>query len=136
MHEDYEDYDDYNYDDSQDNLDNKYKHYFKFDPAAWDAWGKMIYDAMKDLTNVWYVSGSIPGFPYKSVPVNSYFSNTGKDKNTFQYLGNSYEGKEIWKKKYFIEDALNNEYFNHLRSNAVHFLKQPSYYNKMFEILN
>ena len=135
MHEDY-DYDDYDYDDSQDNLENKYKHYFKFDPEAWDAWGKMLYDALNDIVesspNVWYIGGLTP----KKFPVNSYFSNTGKDKKAFQYLGNSYEGKEIWKKKYFVEDKINNEYFNHLKSNAVHFLKQPSYYNKMFEILN
>lgn len=135
MHEDYEynDYDDY--DDSQDDLENKYKHYFKFDPEAWDAWGKMLYDALNDIVesspNVWYIGG----FPASKFPVSSYFSNTGKDK-TFQYLGNNYQQTPVWKKKYFISDPLNDKYVKHLESHAVHFMQQPHYYKGMFDIQN
>lgn len=139
MHEDYEDddYDDYeNYDNSQDNLESQYKKfYFKFDPTAWDSWGKWIQDAIDDIIesspNVWYV----PGFPFKSIPVNDYFSGTGKDK-TLQYLGNNHYKEPIYKTKYFIHNKLDTDYRKHLIANAVHFLQQPNYYDGMFEILN
>jgi hypothetical protein len=135
MHEDYED-DSYDDDDSQDNLESHYKKYFKFDPDAWDAWGKMLYDTLNDIvehpSNVWYIG---PGFKEKSVSVNSYFSSTGKD-NTFQYLGNNYQGSPIWKKKYFVHNKLQTEYINHINKYAIYFLIQPHYYKGMFDILN
>lgn len=136
MHEDY-DYDDdeHDYDDAK----NPYKHYFKFDPAAWDTWGKWLYDALNDIVesspNVWYTMPNISGFPYKSLPVNSWLSNTGKG-NSYQYLGNNYQGQPVWKKKYFIRDEVNNMYIDHIGSHAVYFLKQPHYYQGMFDILN
>ena len=133
MHEEYDNYDDY--DDSQDYPENKYKHYFKFDPEAWDAWGKWLYDAMNDIVesspNVWYI-GDLPS---KSFPVNSYFSNTGKNK-TFQYLGNNYQNNPIWKKEYFVFKPIQHSYINHIQSHAVHFIQQPHYYNGLFDILN
>jgi hypothetical protein len=145
MNEEHDDnYDDsHDYDDSQDNLENKYKHYFKFDPEAWDSWGKMLQDALNDIVenspNVWYVGGfgtpPASGFPSKSIPVNSYFSNTGKG-NSFQYLGNNYDGVKVWKKKYFIHDKTQHDYINHIVSHSVYFLKQPHYYKGMFDILN
>ena len=140
MHEDYEDdnYDDD--DDSQDNLESQYKKYFKFDPDAWDAWGKMLYNALNDIveypSNVWYIGPkNIEGFPHNSLPVNSYFSNTDKGKS-FQYLGNNYDGVKIWKNKYFIYDKVQHEYINHVVANSVYFLKQPHYYKGLFDILN
>ena len=136
MHEDYEDDD---YDDSQDNLESQYKHYFKFDPDAWDAWGKLLTDALKDIVeypnNTWYVMPNISGFPKKSVPVNDYFSNTGGFKNSL-YLGNNHYKEPIFKTKYFIHNKLDTHYRNHLIANAVHFLQQPNYYGGMFDILN
>ena len=133
MHEEYDNYDDY--DDSQDYPENKYKHYFKFDPDAWDAWGKWLYDAMNDIVetspNVWYIGG----LPSKSFPVNSYFSNTGKE-NSFQYLGSNYDGDKVWKKKYFTIDPIQQNYMNHIQAHSVHFLRQPSHYKGMFDILN
>jgi hypothetical protein len=139
MHEDYDYDDDHDYDDSQDNLEDKYKHYFKFDPDAWDAWGKMLYEALNDIVesspNVWYTTFNIPGFPKKSIPVNSYFSNTGKNKN-FQYLGNNYDGAAIWKKQYFVNDKIQTLYIDHISDHSVYFLKQPHYYKGMFDILN
>ena len=140
MHEDHEDdnYDDH--DDSQDHLENKYKHYFKFDADAWDAWGKMLYNALNDIveypSNVWYISPKpVDGFPYKSIPVNSWNPNAGKG-NSFQYLGSNYYGQPIWKNKYFVNDPIAIEYLNHIKSNAVHFLLQPHYYKGLFDILN
>ena len=134
MHEDYED-DSYDDDNSQENLESQYKHYFKFDPEAWDAWGKWLYDALNEAVeispNVWYAYG----FPSKSIPVNSYISNTDKS-NTFQYLGNNYQNDQIWKTKYFIKNELEIEYKNHIKSHPAHFVNQPSYYNSMFDILN
>jgi hypothetical protein len=131
MHEDYDDYDDY--DESQNNLEGQYKNYFKFDPDAWDAWGKMLYDALNNMgdNNVWYVSG----FTSKSFPVNSFFPNTGDVKNHL-YLGKNYYNENVFKKHHFIKDSLKNNYINHIKQYAVHFLKQPSYYNSMFDILN
>jgi hypothetical protein len=135
MHQDDDNYDD-DYDDSQEYPEGQYKNYFKFDPAAWDAWGKMLYDALSDMveypSNVWYIG---PGFDKKSFPVNSYFSNTGKNK-PFQYLGNNYQGVPIWKKKYFMLDPIDTEYRKHIEANPVHFLQQPHYYRGMFDILN
>ena len=137
MHEEYDDYDDYEEnDDSQDNLESQYKHYFKFDPEAWDAWGKMLYNSLNDIVenspNVWYIG---PGFGKKSFPVNSYFSYTGKG-HTFQYLGNNYQNNPLWKKKYFIYDPIQAEYIMHIRSHPVYFIQQPHYYKGMFDILN
>jgi len=124
------------YDDDDNNSQDKYKNYFKFDPDAWDAWGKALYDTLNNMsnnfTNTWYVYG----FPPKSFPVNSLTSNTGKDKNPVQYLGVNYQNQPIWKKKYFVNDPLSTEYVNHIKSHAVHFLQQPHYYKGMFDILN
>lgn len=135
MHEEYDNYDDY--DDSHDHPENKYKHYFKFDPEAWDAWGKMLYDALNDIVetspNVWYIG---PGFGKKSFPVNSYFSNTGKDKKSFQYLGSNYQNNQVWKAKYFVYDPIQHKYINHIQAHAIHFVKQPHYYKGLFDILN
>ena len=113
-----------------------HKQYFKFDPAAWDAWGKWLYDAMQDIVNtspnVWYIHG----LPSKKFPVNSYFPNTGEDQKSFQYLGNNYDGQAIWKKKYFISNPIQSMYIDHLSDHAAYFIKQPHYYKGMFDILN
>ncbi|MEB3202980.1 MAG: hypothetical protein VKK05_09245, partial [Synechococcus sp.] len=117
-----------------------YKHYFKFDAAAWDAWGKWLYDAMKDIVesdpNVWYTPTYVEGWPTKKFPVNSYFPNTGKDQKTFQYLGNNYDGQAIWKKKYFVSNPIQTMYIDHLSNHAAYFIRQPHYYKGMFDILN
>lgn len=132
--------DDHDYDNSQHNYESQYKNYFKFDASAWDAWGKYLYDALNDIVesspNVWYIGPKyIQGFPFKSLPVNSWNSNTGKEK-FFQYLGSNYQGQSIWKSKYFVIDPIHNEYKNHIRSHAVHFIQQPHYYKGLFDILN
>jgi hypothetical protein len=130
-------YDD-DYEDSQDDLESHHKNYFKFDPDAWDAWGKMLYDTLNDIveypSNVWYIDASFP-IAKGSFPVNDYFSNAGSFKNSL-YLGNNHYKEPIYKSKYFIHNKLDTEYKNHLIANAIHFLKQPNYYMGMFDILN
>jgi hypothetical protein len=145
MHEDYdENYEDdeYDYGDSQDDPESQYKKYFKFDPEAWDAWGKMLYDALNDIveypSNVWYISPKTGFFGSNkdmSFPVNSYFSNTGNG-YAFQYLGNNYQGSQIWKKKYFVFNPIDIEYRQHIQAHSIHFLHQPHYYKGLFDILN
>jgi hypothetical protein len=130
----------YDYDNSQNNLESQYKKYFKFDPDAWDAWGKMLYDTLNDIvehpSNVWYISPkSGDGFQYKSIPVNSWNPNTGKG-NSLQYLGSNYQGQPIWKKKYFAFDPIQTSYINHIQAHAVYFIKEPHYYKGLFDILN
>jgi hypothetical protein len=134
MHqEDEEDYGDE--EGSHQNFGNPYKYYFKFDPDAWDAWGKMLYDTLGDFidksSNTWYAYGWDP----KKFPVNSFSSNTGKNKN-FQYLGVNYLKEPVFKAKYFVIDPIDIEYVKHLQQHSVHFLKQPNYYKGLFDILN
>ena len=137
MHQEDDNYDDdYDYDDAKE----QYKHYFKFDPSAWDAWGKWLQDALNDIVesspNVWYIGPKkIDNFPSKSFPVNSWLSNTGKG-NSFQYLGNNYQGVQIWKNKYFVLNPIQQEYKKHIQSHSVHFIQQPHYYKGLFDILN
>lgn len=126
MHEEYDDYEDDDYP-NQDYPESKYKYYFKFDPQAWDAWGKWLYDSLNNAVgsdpNVWYVSG----FPtHKQYKINK----------NLQYLGKNSDGNEIWKSKYFICDPIAIEYVEHIKSNAVYFLQQPHFYRGMFDILN
>jgi hypothetical protein len=133
MHEPYDE--DEDYDDDYNDQDS-YKHYFKFDPAAWDIWGQWLYGTLHDMVesspNVWYIG---PGFDKEVFPVNSYFSNTGKDQ-TFQYLGNNYQNAPIWKKKYFVHDKLQTDYINHIKQHSLYFVQQPHYYRGLFDILN
>lgn len=135
MHEDYDDYENAYDDDSQNYPENPYKHYFKFDPQSWDMWGKLLGDMFENIvepsSNVWYVYGYLSN----ELPVNSYISNTGKG-DTFQYLGNNYDNVKVWKKKYFVIDPIQQEYIHHIQNNAKYFLKQPSYYKGLFDILN
>lgn len=144
MHEDYGyDYDeeDDDYENSHDDLESQYKKfYFKFDPTAWDTWAKWMQEAIDDVVqsspNIWYVMPEMSGIPPKSLPVNSYFSNTGKEYSSCQYLGINYQNQEVWKSKYFVYNPINTEYSLHIQSHAKHFLQQPNYYKGLFDILN
>ena len=111
-----------------------YKFYFQFD-TEWIA--KYIDEIVKKLSESGfeYKITNIEGFPYKSLPVNSYFSNTAEDSSSL-YLGNNYWNEGVWKKKHFIQSKLQSEYVNHLQSNAGYFLRQPQYYKGLYEILN
>jgi hypothetical protein len=139
MHESYddndEDYDEHDYD----NLHkDKYQWYYKFDVGPDNPISKWMDELIQDFINnnsQDFVINNIPGFEIKKFPVNSWNPDTAKSKN-FQYLGSNYQGSPIWKSKYFVVDKLNNEYKLHLQSHASHFVKQPSYYKGMFDILN
>jgi hypothetical protein len=124
MHEPYDD----------DIPDNPYKFYFQFD-TEWI--GKYIDQIVKKLSESgWdYKITNIEGFPYKSLPVSSWFSSTAGDKNSL-YLGNNYWNEGIWKKKNFIHNQLQSEYVLHLQSHVRHVVSQPRYYNGLYEILN
>jgi hypothetical protein len=114
--------------------DDPYKFYFQFD-TEWIT--KYIDQIVKKLSESdWdYKITNIEGFPYKSLPVNSYFSNTVVDSSSL-YLGNNYWNEGVWKKKHFIQNKLQDEYVKHLQSNSKHFLYQPKYYKGLYEILN
>ena len=136
-----EDYYNYDYGDQYD----PYKFYFKFDvgpnSSLSDWFGKMVnqwfnidQESLDKLS--WYqLPQNDLGFPVVSFPVNSWNSNTEKG-NSFQYLGSNYQGSPIWKKKYLIKDQVNILYKNHILQHSIHFLKQPTYYKGMFDILN
>jgi hypothetical protein len=119
---------------------NPYQWYFKFDASQDTPLSSWINDMINGIINPkdnlsGYNINNIPGFPVKKFPVNSWNPNTGKGKS-FQYLGSNYVGEPIWKSKYWIVDPLDQEYVLHLQNHAAHFVKQPSYYKGMFDILN
>lgn len=114
--------------------DDPYKFYFQFD-TEWIT--KYIDEIVKKLSESGYdyKITNIEGFPYKSLPVSSWFSSTAGNKNSL-YLGNNYWNEGIWKKKHFIHNQLQSEYVLHLQSHARHVVSQPRYYNGLYEILN
>lgn len=56
--------------------------------------------------------------------------------DTFIIFGTNAYGETVFKNKHFVVDKLKTEYLNHIRTHAVHTLKQPAYYLGLFEILN
>jgi len=137
MYEDYDDDED-EYDDDQYDYDhpsaNPY-YYFKFDVSADSPLSKWLTDMFSNIDYWNQIESIVSGFPVFSVPVNSWNPNAGKD-NSFQYLGSNYYGQQVWKKKYFISDPINQEYKLHIQAHAKHFVLQPDYYGGLFEILN
>ena len=131
MHEDYDDneYDDDDYDYDHPSL-NPYYYYFKFDVSADSPLSKWLSDMFNSIP-----LNNVTGFPFVSLPVNSWNPDTGKG-NSFQYLGSNYVGNPIWKTKYFAIDKINIEYKLHLQTHAKHFVSQPTYYKGLFDILN
>lgn len=116
--------------------EDPYKFFFQID-TDWIA--KYIDQIVKKLSEsgYGYEITNIEGFPKFSLPVNGYFSsNTVSGENPLLYLGNNHYNEPIFKNQHFVKDSIKTEYINHIRSNAVHFLKQPNYYNGMFDILN
>jgi hypothetical protein len=146
MHDPYDDeddgYDDDYYDHDYNDQYDPYKFYFKFDVSQNPTFSKWINDIVNNLINpledsimdqvdkAWGVDKNVFVFP-----VNSWNPNTG-GKNLPQYLGSNYNKEPIWKNKYFINNNINNQYKQHLQSNAAHFVKQPNYYKGLFDILN
>ena len=114
--------------------DDPYKFFFQID-TEWI--GKYIDQIVKKLSESGYEYKiqNIKGFPTKSLPVNSWLSNTAGDKTSL-YLGNNYYNEGIWKMKYFVYNRLQKEYELHLQSHARHIISQPRHYEGLFEILN
>lgn len=150
MHESYEDdyYDD-NYDDSQDydqSQSDWNKFYFKFDVSSnpFSDWvKKMMNELMKKSPSSkkinWEDIGKIKDISDGAgvwLSVNNWLQNTDSGLNSLLYLGVNYQGQPIWKNKHFVIEKTQTDYINHLSSNAVHFVKQPSYYKGLFDILN
>lgn len=135
MHEDYEDqdYDDDDYDYDHPAL-NPYSYFFKFDVSSDNPISKWLNDMISNID--WYKSQNIGGFPYVSLPVNDYFSNTASGLNPLLYLGNNQYNEQVWKSKDFIVNKLKNEYLSHLQSHSSYFVQQPNFYKGLFEILN
>ena len=127
--------------------DDPYKFYFQIDTE----WIKKYMDSLLDKIEYKWISKDIiddalknlpqykiepvDGFPFVSLPVNSWLSNTVADSSSL-YLGNNYWNEGVWKKKHFMHDKLQTEYVQHLQSHAEHFLNQPKYYKGLYEILN
>lgn len=123
-------YNDNYQDDEYDNTDIN-KLYFKFDVSS-----SPLSDWITNLLGDMYNIQNIPGFPFVSLPVNSYFSNTDNGFNSILYLGNNYQNQPIWKTKYFVKNSLEIEYKNHIKQYPSYFVKQPVYYKGLFDILN
>lgn len=68
---------------------------------------------------------------------NSIFAMWGKeyDSNVF-YVGQNKYGEPIYKTQHFVVDHLKEEYFNHIKSHAAHFVSLPYYYKGNHQILN
>lgn len=142
MNDSYDEEDD-GYDDDQYDYDNQNIWYFKFDISQNPSFSKYINDIVNNIINP--LDESIMdqidkawGINTKNevvFPVNSWNSNAGKNK-PFQYLGSNYNKEPIWKSKYFVVNKINTEYKLHIQKHVVHFLKQPSYYKGLFDILN
>lgn len=132
MHDPYDDeddgYDDDYYDKDYNDQYDPYKFYFKFDMnnTPLSDW---ITNMINDIVNKEIDFDKMIVFP-----VNSWNPNTVNNK--FQYLGSNYNKEPIWKTKYFICNAVNQEYKNHLQHNASYFIRQPNYYKGLFDILN
>jgi len=136
MHEPYDDDDEY--DEDYYNHDHPFsypdKWYFKFDVTSDTSLSSWINDMLNTM-NLWS-NEPVPNWPTIKIPVSSYFPNTGKNKNSYQYLGNNYYNEGVFKYKYFIVNEINIEYYNHLKQHASYFLQQPEYYKGLFDILN
>jgi hypothetical protein len=129
------------------NENDPYKFYFQIDTE----WIKKYMDSLiKKVDYQWidsdvlkevlsklpqYKIEPVDGFPFVSLPVNDYFSNTVGNKTSL-YLGNNQYNEGIWKMKYFVYNKLQKEYELHLQSHAGHVVGQPRYYKSLFEILN
>jgi hypothetical protein len=134
--------DDDNYDDDYYNYDNSskgddlYKWYFTFDVDKSKSLSDWVMNQLNEFfkTDKWQIDNST-GSPIIQFPVNGWNPSTGNDLK-FQYLGSNYHGQQIWKSKHFLGDKYNQEYRSHLQIHAAHFVRQPSYYKGMFDILN
>ncbi len=127
--------------------DDEYNHYpqeynehgfpkdFKVNWKAWESWlSKAIKEIVEEDENIW-VFGYENKQP-KKFPVSDGLPKGAWGDKYFAYLGSNHYEEEIWKRKYFVIDKIEIEWKQHIRENAVHFLKNPSYYKGLHDILN
>lgn len=129
-HNEEDSYDDEYYDHDYGHKYDPYKFYFKFDisNSPMSDWMQKFID---DLISNPFGTDNVTGFPVKDLnPI------YGGESKAPLYIGNNLYKEPIWKTKYFVCDKINITYKNHIKSNAVHFLKQPTYYKGLFDILN
>ena len=128
-HEDYDD-DEYKYYPQEYN-DYGYPKAFSIDWAAWEQWlAKAVSEIQEDSdNNVWIFSTK------QKFPVSDLHQDTSKNKY-FMYLGSNHHNDPIWKSNYFAKDEIDMMYKNHIASNPVNFLKNPTYYKGLHDILN
>ena len=136
MHQDpeHEDYDDDVYNYYPEYNDYGFPSYSKKFNIDWAAWEKWLADAIKEIVNeednVWLFGN------YKKLSKKNDTNNKKLSDKYFMYLGSNTKDESIWKSKYFINQSIEQEYKNHISHHAAYFLKQPSYYKGMFDILN
>jgi len=120
----YPDYNDYGYPD--------YSKKFNVDWAAWEKWlAKAIKDIVEEDNNVWVFGHKLLGNTKDNNKKNKKL-----DDKYFMYLGSNHYDEAVWKSKYFINDEIEKDYKNHISARPGYFLKQPSHYKGLFEILN
>ena len=132
-------YDDYDDDEYQQYPYNEYGYpqQFKFDWSAWELWLKQALDDIAEEGNTWTVGGfDNSKKEEEKFPVSGALPKGALKDKYFMYLGSNHYDEAVWKAKYFIVDDINQEYKKHIVQHAQHFLKQPSYYRGMFDILN
>lgn len=110
------------------------KHYFTFDIGNWgelsDLMKEMLYGPQIDDTLYKQLNNFTEAIfaQWGSIPEKSTTNSIFIGKNTY--------GEGVFKPKHFVVDKLNNEYLNHIRQHAAHTLRQPEYYENLYEILN
>ena len=109
---------------------------FKFDWSAWELWLKQALDDIVEEGKTWTVGGFDNNEEEQKFPVSGALPNGALKDKYFMYLGSNHYDEAVWKAKYFIVNEIDQEYKKHIVQHAQHFLKQPSYYRGMFDILN
>ena len=133
-HENYDD-DEYKYYPQPYN-DYGYPKEFSIDWAAWEQWlSQALKDIVEENPHTWSF-GYAKNNKSEKFPVSDGLPKGTLSDKYFVYLGSNHYDEAIWKAKYFVINELDIEYKNHIRSNAAHFLKEPSYYKGLFENLN
>ena len=105
----------------------------KFD-VDWSAGEKWLKKAMEEIIqediNTWLVK------PSKKFPVSDGLPKGAWGDKYFAYLGSNHYEEAVWKRKYFVIDEIDQQWKKHIQEHAVHFVKNPSYYKGLHDILN
>jgi len=128
-HDEYDE-DEYNY--YPDEYNNKQ---FKLNWQAWQSWLKQaIEDIVEEENNVWVFGNNTN--QSKKFPVSDGLPKGAWGDKYFAYLGSNHYEEAVWKRKYFVIDEIDQQWKKHIQEHAVHFVKNPSYYKGLHDILN